>query len=145
MTFPHRRYPCDECPIRADNTDNPKSKFPAERWQALSVSVRHDGHQPGFGDPLFGCHKGAPGTDEDLACAGWLARFGDDHIAVRLAVAQGRLSDDALGPGETWPPLHETWADVVAHQSSVSGPAAALTEENPAALEAAPGDEEVGR
>jgi len=69
------------------------------------------------GDPLFGCHKGEPGTNNDLACAGWLAQFGHEHIGVRLAVAQGRLPADALEPGENWPPLHQTWTDVVRCQT----------------------------
>jgi Family of unknown function (DUF6283) len=115
-----RQFPCDECPFRADNRDNPKSKFPAERWEALSVTVRDPltGHQPMPGDILFGCHKGEPGTDADLACAGWLAQFGSDHVGVRLAIAQGRLPDSALEPGVNWPPLHENWADVVQAQTS---------------------------
>lgn len=117
--FPHRRYPCDECPIRADNSDNPAAHFPAERWAALSNTVRNpitDEH-PGLDDPVFGCHKGAPGDNSDLACAGWLARFGDDHVRVRLAVVKGWLPEHMTKPGENWPPLHETWGDVVRHQS----------------------------
>jgi hypothetical protein len=117
--MPRRRFPCDECPIRADNVDNPKSKFPPERWEALGVTVRDPltGREPGLNAPLFGCHKQEPGTGADLACAGWLAQFGHDHIAVRLAVAQLRLPADALRPGENWPPLHQTWEHVVRSQS----------------------------
>ncbi len=118
--LPRRRFPCDECPIRADNRDNPKSKFPAERWEDLSASVRDPltGYQPMPGDVLFGCHKRDPRTGADLACAGWLARFGGDHVGVRLAIVQGRLPDSALTPGVNWPPLHESWADVVQAQTS---------------------------
>jgi hypothetical protein len=115
--FPRRMFPCDECPIRADNADNPKSKFPAHRWAELSASVRRDGCDPGLHTPMFGCHKGAPGTNADLACAGWLARFGADHLQVRLAVITGHLPATALQPGENWPPLHETWDDVVSAQT----------------------------
>lgn len=116
--FPHRAFPCDQCPIRADNTDNPEAKFPLERWQALAVTVRDPvtGHEPSLGAPMFGCHKGAPGTNDDLACAGWLAQFGADHLGVRLAVVNGRLPATALAPGENWPPLHHTWHDVVREQ-----------------------------
>ncbi|MFG1609513.1 DUF6283 family protein [Actinoplanes sp. NPDC049265] len=70
------------------------------------------------GDIWFGCHKGEPGTGVDLACAGWLAQFGGDHVGVRLAIAQGRLPDGVLAPGLNWPPLHEDWADVVQAQTS---------------------------
>jgi len=115
--FPRRSFPCDECPIRADNADNPKSKFPAGRWEALSVSV----NAPQFGETMFGCHKGAPGTDEDLACAGWLVQFGGGHPTVRLAVVTGRLPVEALSPGANWPPLHESWAAVVEAQTSGPG------------------------
>ncbi|MET9263695.1 DUF6283 family protein [Amycolatopsis sp. NPDC004079] len=118
--LPRREFPCGPCPIRADNRDNPKAKFPAERWTALSDTVRNPdtGAQPMPGDPMFGCHKGEPGTDNDLACAGWLARFGSDHIGVRLAAATGRLPASALEPGRNWPPLHQTWNDVVRHQTA---------------------------
>jgi hypothetical protein len=104
--LPRRHFPCDECPIRADNSDNPKSKFPAERWDDLSASVRdpRTGRQPMPGDIMFGCHKGEPGTKADLACAGWLAQFGADHVGVRLAVVRGQLPDSALTPGANWPP-----------------------------------------
>lgn len=118
--FPRRKYPCDECPFRCDNEDNPKSQFPVERWAALGATVRDSdsGQHPGLNDPLFGCHKGEPGTDADLACAGWLATFGEDHVRVRLAVAIGGLSAAELRPGENWPRLYETWAEVVRHQTS---------------------------
>lgn len=123
--FPHRKYPCDECPIRADNTDNPKSQFPAERWRSLESSVRDpiSGEHPGMDDPLFGCHKGRPGEPgEDLACAGWLARFGRDHVRIRLALALGDLPRDAIEAKDNWPPLHDTWEGVVAgHTSDTEG------------------------
>jgi Family of unknown function (DUF6283) len=119
--LPRRLYPCDECPIRADNQDNPRSQFPAARWEALSVTVRHPvTGSPGLDAPMFGCHKGAPGTDEDLACAGWLATFGADHVAVRVAVAQGRLPTEALSRGANWPLLHQSWDAVVEAQTARS-------------------------
>lgn len=118
--MPRRAFPCAECPFRCDNDDNPAANFAAERWDALRVTVRDPatGHQPGLDDPLFGCHLGEPGTDKDLACAGWLASVGSDHIRVRFAVATGRLPEDALEPGENWPPLHQTWTDVVTAKTS---------------------------
>jgi hypothetical protein len=67
---------------------------------------------------MFGCHKGAPGTNADLACAGWLVRFGADHTTVRMAIAAGRLPYEALSPGTDWPPLHETWDEVVLAQTA---------------------------
>lgn len=122
--LPHRGFPCDECPFRKDNADNPDAKFSAERWTALAVAVRDPatGHQPMPGDEMFGCHKGAPGSNADLACAGWLARFGVDHVGVRLTVARGRLPEDALEPGSNWPALYQTWDDVVAAQTKPDQP-----------------------
>lgn len=115
-----RSYPCAPCPIRADNVDNPDAKLPAQQWNDLRGTVRDPvtGEQPQLGAPMFGCHKGAPGTDGDLACAGWLARFGMDHITVRIAIASGRLPHQALHPGADWPPLHETWDEVVRAQTA---------------------------
>jgi len=117
--MPHRRFPCNECPIRADNADNPASKFPAWKWRELTASVESPGgFGPEFDAPLFGCHKGQPGNSgEDLACAGWLARFGLGHPRVRLALATGRLDPAALRPGENWPPLFTSWRAIVAAQS----------------------------
>lgn len=99
--FPHRSYPCDECPFRANNTDNPKSQFPARRWEALGNTVPNPDTaiHPHLDDPMFGCHKGVPGTNADLACAGWLALYGHDHVRIRLALAHGELEDTALQPG----------------------------------------------
>lgn len=118
-SFPRREYPCAPCPIRADNVNNPHAKFPAARWRALSTTAPDPltGEHPTLGDPIFGCHKGDPKTGGDLACAGWLAQFGEHHVSVRLALAQGRLPAEALRPGPKWPPLHATWDEVVHHQT----------------------------
>ncbi len=121
--FPHRMYPCDECPMLVDNADNPDSQFPSHRWDALSPAVRdpETGRHPGLRDPVFACHKGAPGAAErDLACAGWLAMFGTDHVRVRLALAQDQLPLSAVEPGANWPALHGSWAEVVANHTSDS-------------------------
>lgn len=121
--FPYRPFPCNECPIRADNVDNPSSHFPAERWEVLSSSVESPGgFGPSFDSPMFGCHKGMPGRpDEDLACAGWLAIFGGGHPRVRLAVALEQLPLSALRRGANWPPLHPDWTAVVRNQTLVEG------------------------
>lgn len=129
--LPRREFPCGPCPIRADNADNPDAKFPAHRWKALSNTVPDPvtGMPPLPGIPLFGCHKGRPGSDDscprtedDLTCAGWLAQFGGDHLTIRLALNERRLDPAALKPGDNWPPLHQTWDDVVRHQTSDTAP-----------------------
>lgn len=101
MTFPRRAYPCSECPWRADAEPG---RFPPERYEAL----RETSNQT-FGAPMFGCHKGEPGTNADLACAGWLAVAGYENLAVRMALLSGRLPREALEPGENWPELYESY------------------------------------
>jgi hypothetical protein len=118
VDFPHRVFPCDECPVRCDNAGNPKSKFPAAKWADLRASIDDGtGGSAGLNAPLFGCHKGAPGTDADLACAGWLAVFGERNLSVRLALLTGRLSPAVLEPGVNWPPLYDSWEAMVAGQT----------------------------
>jgi hypothetical protein len=115
--MPRRTFPCNECPVRCDNADNPRSKFPAERWETLRETI---GDPDGFGladMPMFGCHKGTPGdAEEDLACAGWLAAFGHRSVPVRLAIAFGSLDPAALEPGDGWPALYEDWDEMAAAQ-----------------------------
>lgn len=116
--FPHRAFPCNECPVRSDNADNPRSKFVTSRWDELHGTIDDGtGGTAPYGTPMFGCHKGEPGTNDDLACAGWLAAFGWRNVTVRLAVAFGRLDQAALEPGENWPPLYDTWDAMVAGQT----------------------------
>jgi hypothetical protein len=112
--FPRRRYPCAECPWRRDT---PPGQFPASRYDALQSTS----DQSGLHAPMFGCHKGEPGTNADLACAGWLAVAGTEHLAVRMAVITGRLEPDDLRPGENWPELFGSYAEMAAAQGSTDG------------------------
>lgn len=116
---PRRGFPCAECPARADNADNPRSKFPASRWEALAATVAEvTTAEQVMEQPFFACHMGAPGNySAPLVCAGWLAAFGWDSIRARLTVSQGTIPGDALEPGANWPPLYESWATMVAAQT----------------------------
>lgn len=119
--MPYRAYPCAECPFRRDNAHNANAKFPAEAWEHLADSAPRSGDNdhPDMTDPLFGCHMGTPGhADDDLACAGWLALVGEHHVRIRLAIATGDLPAEALQAGDTWPPMHSTWDQVVTYQTS---------------------------
>lgn len=60
---------------------------------------------------MFACHQSREG--EEIVCAGWLARYGWESIAVRLQLLAGKLSPEALEPGEDWPELHETFTEVI--------------------------------
>jgi Family of unknown function (DUF6283) len=109
--FPRRRYPCAECPFRRDVRPG---QFTAARYEAL----RATSDQSGLHAPMFGCHKGEPGTGADLACAGWLAVCGFDHLGVRLDVITGRLGQDALRPGDGWPELFGSYDEMAAAQGA---------------------------
>nr|QBR04490.1 hypothetical protein E1956_45825 [Paraburkholderia pallida] len=60
---------------------------------------------------MFACHQSREG--EEFACAGWLAKVGRRHPAVRLAVMSGRLVPAALAPDADWPELHDNYAEVL--------------------------------
>ncbi|RQP68505.1 hypothetical protein DF014_33190 [Burkholderia ubonensis] len=66
---------------------------------------------PDYGASMFACHQSRQG--EEFACAGWLAKVGHRHPAVRLAVAGGRLDPEALEPGVDWPELHDSYQEVL--------------------------------
>lgn len=106
--------PCSECPWR---TDQPPGRFPACRYEALRDTSARGGSAP-LGAPMFACHKSAEGRD--IACAGWLAIEGANHVGVRLAVVQGRLDPDALTPGSGWPDLHESYTALAEANGAVS-------------------------
>ncbi|MFI9630971.1 DUF6283 family protein [Streptomyces sp. NPDC052042] len=82
---PRCKVPCPRCPWRKDVEPG---EFPASRYEELRVtSEQRAGAEPGFGAPLFACHKTKEGRE--WACAGWLAAVGHRHLGVRLAIAQG--------------------------------------------------------
>ncbi|MBN3831906.1 DUF6283 family protein [Burkholderia sp. Ac-20344] len=104
--------PCASCPWRrvAGAADIPN--FDLDLAEKL-VDTRpdHRGMGPDFGASMFACHQSRQG--EEFACAGWLAKVGHCHPAVRLAVTSGRLDPAALEPGVDWPALHESYQEVL--------------------------------
>ncbi|MEU0489945.1 DUF6283 family protein [Nocardiopsis sp. NPDC006139] len=118
---PRRFFPCGECPWRKDAAP----RFTEEQFEQMASSCadRDTGYQPMPGEMWFACHKGqVAAPEEDTACAGWLAMEGHAHVGVRVAVASGRLPSDALAPGEGWPDLFESFAEMRRHQA-LPGPA----------------------
>lgn len=119
--MPHRKAPCNECPWRKDV---PINRFSLERFQQLrATSTQPDVRdtaamvQAAAGEQeKFGCHKGDPGTGEDLACAGWLAVVGWENISIRVAVVYGQLPGSALRSGPNWPELYESYDAMVEAQ-----------------------------
>ena len=100
---PHRRRPCSECPWRKDT---PPGMFTRDRYDELRACSGAPGREVSQTAPLFACHKSPEGSE--IACAGWLASVGYDHIGVRIAILEGRLDGSVLSPGPDWPELHET-------------------------------------
>lgn len=112
--LPRRRFPCNECPWKRDS---PPGQFPASRYEEL----RATSDQSGIAAPMFGCHRGEPGTNADLACAGWLAVAGVEHLGIRLAVITGRLEPEDLQPGEGWPDLYGSYQELAAANGASDG------------------------
>lgn len=109
-----RPRPCEECPWRRDT---PPGQFPAERYQALRGTTGGPGAEAPIGSPMFACHKSADG--QELPCAGWLAAVGvQGSLTVRYLAALGELPAEALSPGEDWPELFDSYAEMEAAQAA---------------------------
>lgn len=112
----YRQFPCGgrrPCPFRRDAAPG---EFPARRYEELADTAADTAERKvsSFGR-WFGCHEGEPGTGEDLACAGWLAVCGPEHIGVRLAVLKGELPPRAVYPDRgRWPELYGSYAQMAA-------------------------------
>jgi hypothetical protein len=65
--------------------------------------------------PMFACHHTADGAP--VACAGWLAVCGGDHLGVRMAMADGRLTAEALRPAAGGPALFASYDAMAAQQA----------------------------
>lgn len=100
------RPPCPSCPWRVDATAEGIPNFNMEFAEGLSACQSGE-----LSAPAFGCHLSRPG--DEFACAGWLAVHGREHILTRLAVAQGRLSVEALDPQPGWPELHGSYDEMM--------------------------------
>lgn len=114
----YRKRPCENCPWRKDA---PPGEFPAERYEVLAASARRENgagysDNPQMHDPMFACHKSADG--KEIACAGWLAVCGSDHVRIRVAVIRGEMPPSVLRPGADWPELFETYQEMAATQAA---------------------------
>jgi hypothetical protein len=100
------RRPCPSCPWRVDQDASDIPNFSLDLAERLERTTHGE-----IGAPMFACHQSREG--EEIVCAGWLARYGYNSIAVRMMVLAGRVSPEALEPGVDWPELHETFEDVI--------------------------------
>lgn len=83
----YRRWPCDGCPWRMDQT----GAFPAEAF-AHSAETAHD-----LSTHTFACHEA--GTEQPAICAGFLLRGADHNLAIRMRAADGRIDLAAVRDG----------------------------------------------
>jgi len=81
----YRREPCPECPWR---TDVPTGVFPAEAFRHSARTAAD------MAESLFGCHMAGPETPQ--TCAGFLLRNAEHNLAVRIAIASGRIDPDKV-------------------------------------------------
>ncbi|MEX3952717.1 DUF6283 family protein [Paraburkholderia sp. EG287B] len=104
--------PCASCPWRHTAGAEDIPNFDLALAEKLADTCPDDrGMGPDFGASMFACHQSREG--EEFACAGWLAKVGHHHPAVRLAVVSGRLDSAALEPGVDWPELHDSYREVL--------------------------------
>lgn len=103
-----RKEPCAECPWRRDV---PSGQFSRRRYEAMAETTGERGKEAALDAPIFACHKSLEG--QRMPCAGWLASVGADSLAVRLAVAMGRVPAEALSPGSDWPELIASYRELL--------------------------------
>lgn len=101
------RQPCSSCPWRVDRHADQIPNFRLELAERLHATTSDQ-----FGAPVFACHQSREG--QEVVCAGWLARYGWNSIAVRLQLLSGDYRPEMLEPGDGWPELHETFEQVIA-------------------------------
>lgn len=111
-----RKRPCEQCPWRRDVRGG---QFPADRYEKLANTSGERGNEAAIDAPLFACHKSS--DDETMPCAGWLAAVGRDSLRVRILALRGEIPVEALDPREDWPPLFESFDEMVAAQSGEAG------------------------
>lgn len=118
----HMPRPCDAtdrsgaCPFRVDAEPG---EFSAARFEKLADTAGSADSVAPLGAPMFACHhtRDLPdGQPAPVACAGWLAVCGRDHIGVRLAVVQGRLPGEVLDRPDGVE-LFDTYDDMATQQA----------------------------
>jgi hypothetical protein len=104
--------PCTSCPWRLAAGAKDIPNFNIELAEKLADTCPdHRGMGPDVGASMFACHQSRQG--EEFACAGWLAKVGHRHPAVRLAIVGGQLDPAALEPSTGWPELHDDYREVL--------------------------------
>jgi hypothetical protein len=99
------RLPCPSCPWRVDQDASDIPNFSLELAEGLADTCED------MSIKQFACHQSRP--EQEVVCAGWLARYGWDNLGVRLGLTSGRYTREMLEPGDDWPETHETFAEVI--------------------------------
>jgi len=100
--------PCASCPYRRDV---PSGIWQPEEYAKLPAFDADTALQP---PNLFLCHQTDAEDPRARLCAGWVGCHGDELLALRLAVVQGRV-DGSVFDYETDVPLHPSGAAAAAH------------------------------
>lgn len=105
------RAPCPTCPWRRDQDARAIPGFSLEKAEGLAETCPDERNMgPNFGAPQFACHQSRDGAE--VVCAGWLAVVGHRHPGVRLNVALGHTSPEALERPEGVD-LHDSYSEVI--------------------------------
>lgn len=114
--------PCPTCPWRKSSAvgGGDIQGFEIEKMRNLTNTVPPKGsNQDGF-YTVMACHHSEPG--KEYACAGYLARHGEQNIEVRLLNAMGEINlqkvmDNCEGI-ELYDTFHEMLEDYEAHHKN---------------------------
>lgn len=63
-----------------------------------------------IGAPIFACHQSKLG--QQVVCVGWLWRYGQDSIGIRLRIMDGKMKPEELDPDPEIE-LHETFDEMI--------------------------------
>lgn len=99
------RQPCRTCPWRVEQHADEIPNFRLDLAERL-VNTTSDQ----FGAPVFACHQSRDG--QEVVCVGWLWRYGQDSIAVRLRLLNKQMAPEELEPDPAIE-LHETFDEVI--------------------------------
>lgn len=81
---------CESCPYRRDA---PSGVWDASEYEKLLAYDLDTAYQP---TALFLCHQNSAGDDRARLCAGWVGCHGVELLALRLAGAQGEMTESDL-------------------------------------------------
>lgn len=78
--------PCESCPYRRD--------VPSGIWDATEYAKLQEYDRETYDQPpgLFQCHQQDAGSPAARICAGWIGCHGDQLLALRLGIANGKVN-----------------------------------------------------